>query len=70
MTATITKPIAPQIGNPALQKSAPNVPPIPEEVGLKEIAEAQTNDDINKLWKKYVGLRANPRLQTFTDKTK
>ena len=40
-------------------KQAPNVPPIPEEV-LKEIAEAQTNDDINKLWKKYVNLRVNP----------
>ena len=44
---------------PKEAKQAPNVPPIPEEV-LKEIAEAQTNDDINKLWKKYVNLRVNP----------
>lgn len=72
-TATITKPIAPQIGNTAVQKSAPNVPPIPEEV-LKEIADAQTNDDINKLWKKYVNLRVNPdfkpKLTTRNDEIK
>ena len=54
-------------------KQAPNVPPIPEEV-LKEIAEAQTNDDINKLWKKYVNLRVNPdfkpKLTTRNDEIK
>ena len=54
-------------------KQAPNVPPIPEEV-LKEIADAQTNDDINKLWKKYVNLRVNPdfkpKLTTRNDEIK
>ena len=54
-------------------KQAPNVPSIPEEV-LKEIAEAQTNDDINKLWKKYVNLRVNPdfkpKLTTRNDEIK
>ena len=48
-------------------KQAPSVPPIPEEV-LKEIADAQTNDDINKLWKKYVNLRANPDFKPLLTK--
>jgi hypothetical protein len=65
---------AKQVPTPTKEvKQAPNVPPIPEEV-LKEIAEAQTNDDINKLWKKYVNLRVNPdfkpKLTTRNDEIK
>ena len=48
-------------------KQAPNVPPITEEVKA-EIAQAQTSDDINKLWKKYVGLRANPDFKPLLTK--
>ena len=48
-------------------KQAPSVPPIPEEVKA-EIAQAQTSDDINKLWKKYVGLRANPDFKPLLTK--
>ena len=48
-------------------KQAPNIPPIPEEVRT-EIAQAQTSDDINKLWKKYVGLRANPDFKPLLTK--
>lgn len=48
-------------------KQAPSVPPITEDV-LKEIADAQTSDDINKLWKKYVGLRANPDFKPLLTK--
>ena len=58
-----------QVSAPAPKevKQAPNVPPIPEEV-LKEIADAQTNDDINKLWKKYVNLRVNPDFKPLLTK--
>lgn len=48
-------------------KQAPNVPSITEEV-KDEIAQAQTSDDINKLWKKYVGLRANPDFKPLLTK--
>ena len=48
-------------------KQAPNVPPITEDVKA-EIAQAQTSDDINKLWKKYVGLRANPDFKPLLTK--
>ena len=48
-------------------KQAPNIPPITEEVKA-EIAQAQTSDDINKLWKKYVGLRANPDFKPLLTK--
>ena len=48
-------------------KQAPNVPTITEEVRA-EIAQAQTSDDINKLWKKYVGLRANPDFKPLLTK--
>lgn len=48
-------------------KQAPNVPSITEEVKA-EIAQAQTSDDINKLWKKYVGLRANPDFKPLLTK--
>ena len=48
-------------------KQAPNVPSITEEVKA-EIAQAQTSDDINKLWKKYVGLRVNPDFKPLLTK--
>ena len=48
-------------------KQAPNIPPITEEIKT-EIAQAQTSDDINKLWKKYVGLRANPDFKPLLTK--
>ena len=48
-------------------KQAPNVPSITEDVKA-EIAQAQTIDDINKLWKKYVGLRANPEFKPLLTK--
>ena len=48
-------------------KQAPNIPTITEEVKT-EIAQAQTSDDINKLWKKYVGLRANPDFKPLLTK--
>ena len=48
-------------------KQAPNIPTITEDVKT-EIAQAQTSDDINKLWKKYVGLRANPDFKPLLTK--
>lgn len=58
-----------QVSAPAPKevKQAPNIPPITEEVKA-EIAQAQTSDDINKLWKKYVGLRANPDFKPLLTK--
>ena len=48
-------------------KQAPNIPLITEEIKT-EIAQAKTSDDINKLWKKYVGLRANPDFKPLLTK--
>lgn len=70
-TATTTK--APDTNShttnaPAQQTNA--APKLPE-ISLKvraEIAQAQTSDDINKLWKKYVGLRANPDFKPLLTK--
>ena len=59
---------AKQVPTPVKEvKQAPNVPPITEDVKA-EIAQAQTSDDINKLWKKYVGLRANPDFKPLLTK--
>ena len=59
---------AKQVSAPTKEvKQAPNVPSITEEVKT-EIAQAQTSDDINKLWKKYVGLRANPDFKPLLTK--
>ena len=59
---------AKQVSAPTKEvKQAPNVPSITLEVRA-EIAQAQTSDDINKLWKKYVGLRANPDFKPLLTK--
>ena len=59
---------AKQVSAPTKEvKQAPNIPLITEEVKT-EIAQAKTSDDINKLWKKYVGLRANPDFKPLLTK--